>query len=94
MAMDPWTTLVQQIDQLISALRQSRHETKKWRARAMEAERLKMKDDRSETLHTQAMGREVERLQKERKKAITTIGRLINELEQAQAGILEQNKNE
>jgi hypothetical protein len=93
-AMDPWTTLVQQVDHLINALRQARQENKKWRARAMESERLKVKDDRTETLHSQALGREIERLQKERKKAITTIGRLITELEQAQAGILEQNKNE
>lgn len=92
--MDPWTALVQQVDQLISALRHARQETTKWRARAMETERLKVKDERTETLHSQALQREIERLQKERKKAITTIGRLVAELEQAQAGILEQNKNE
>ncbi|MEW6515860.1 MAG: hypothetical protein AB1439_02995 [candidate division FCPU426 bacterium] len=92
--MDLWTQLIQQVDQLISALRQTREEAKKWRTRALEAERLRVKDDRAGTLQTQSLEREIERLYKERKKAIAIIGRLIGELEHAQAGIVEQIKNE
>ncbi len=94
MATDHWTQLVQKVDRLIFELREARQETKKWRTRAVEMERLKVKDERTDTLSTQAKERELERLRKERKKTIAMITKQIQELEKAQIQVMETRKNE
>jgi len=94
MAMDEWTQLVQRVDTLINELRAAKAEAKKWRARAVELERLKGKDDRTILLESQYKERELERYRKERKKIITMVAKLITELEQAQLQVLEKTQNE
>lgn len=94
MAADHWTQLVKKVDRLILELRKARQEAMKWRTRAVEMERLKVKDERLDTLSTQAQERELERLRKERKKTIAMIAKQIQELENAQIQVMETRKNE
>ena len=94
MGTNQWTLLVKKVDRLILELREARQEAKKWRTRAVELERVKVKDERSDTLSTQAQERELERLRKERKKTIVMITKLIQELEHAQIQVMETAKNE
>lgn len=94
MGTNQWTLLVKKVDRLILELREARQEAKKWRTRAVELERVKVKDERSDTLSTQAQERELERLRKERKKTIVMITKLIQELEHAQIQVMETAKHE
>lgn len=94
MATDHWTQLVKKVDRLILELREARQEAKKWRTRAVEMERLKVKDERTDTLSTQARERELDRLRKDRKKTIVLITKQIQELENAQIQVMETRKNE
>ncbi|MBN1595072.1 hypothetical protein JW933_04010 [candidate division FCPU426 bacterium] len=89
MSADGWTQLVTRVDALIRELRNARAEAKKWKARAVELERLKSSDERPARLDLQAKERELERYRKERKKMLATITRLVDDLEQAQKRILE-----
>jgi DNA repair ATPase RecN len=84
-----WTQLVQQVDRLIQELGHSRAEAQRWRRRATELESLHLGDDRSTRLEEQAKERELERLRKDKTKAIAVIEKMVAELEQMQAQVLE-----
>lgn len=84
MSTEAWTQLVQRVDQLISELRTARAESKRWQARAAELERLSGRDDHTGALEAQAKTRELERYQRERKKIVASITRIMAELEKAQ----------
>ena len=84
-----WPQLVQQVDRLIQALAQARAEARRWRTRATELESLHLRDDRSTRLEEQTQERELERLRKDKAKTIAVVTKLVNELEQIQARVLE-----
>jgi hypothetical protein len=90
MGIDTWTQLVKRVDMLINELRVSRAETKKWRERAVELERLKGGSDRTMVLQSQAKERELERYRRERAKIITSINKMISDLEQVQIKAMEK----
>ncbi len=84
MSTEEWTRLVQQVDRLIAELRACRTEVGRWQQRAAELERLRVKDERGTRLEEQAKDRELERLRKERKRTLTTVERLVQEIEALQ----------
>jgi len=79
-----WAKLVTYIDKLISELRNSRAEVRRWRTRATELERLSLKEERVFRVEDQAKDRELDKLRRERKKIIPLINKIIKQLEQAQ----------
>lgn len=79
-----WTQLVQQVDRLISALRQSRAEARRWRSRAAELEGTQVTDARGGRLAEQAKDRELERMRKERRRILAVVERMLAEVEQVQ----------
>ncbi len=93
MSTEDWTRLVQRVDQLITELRIARDETKRWRLRASELERLPLRDERSLVMETQARDRDLDKLRRERKKVISSIMKITDELEKAQIQVVKQ-KNE
>jgi hypothetical protein len=84
-----WTQLVQQVDRLIAELGSARAEARRWHSRATELESLHLRDDRSTRLEDQARERELDRLRKDKAKAITVIEKLVAELEQIQGKVLD-----
>ncbi|NTV52839.1 MAG: hypothetical protein HGA76_07505 [Candidatus Firestonebacteria bacterium] len=89
MSTQEWTQLVQQVDRLIQELAVSRAEARRWRTRATELESLHLRDERGPRLEEQARERELERLRKEKAKTISVIEKLVGDLEQIQARVLE-----
>ncbi len=90
MSTEAWTQLVQRVDRLIAELRQTRLETKRWRARAMELEGLHLQETQPNKLAAQAQARELEKLRRERQKVLGTLDKLVAELDQVQYTIQEK----
>jgi hypothetical protein len=90
MSTEEWTRLVQRVDHLIIELRNARDETKRWRIRASELERLPLRDERSLVMDEQAKDRELDKLRRERKKVIAAVMKITDELEKAQITVVEQ----
>jgi hypothetical protein len=81
MATEEWTRLGQQVDRLITELRTARAEATRWQTRATELESLRLRHERDGRMEEQAKDRELERLRRERKKAIAVVEQIVSQLD-------------
>lgn len=84
MSAEEWPRLVQQVERLIAELKQSRAEAARWHLRATELERLNLPEQHHMKIEEQAKERELERLRREHKKAVSGVQKVLADLDRMQ----------